>query len=548
VIVLVGIAFVAGLVTAISPCVLPVLPLVFAGGAAGGPRRPFAVVTGLVLGFTAFTLTTAALLGALGLPEDLLRNVAIGVVLLVGLSLLVPALGRLVGRPFEAVGRRPPGDIGGGLVLGLSLGLLFTPCAGPIIAAVATVAATERFSIAAVVVTLAYAAGAGAVLLTLALAVRRGLNLAPLRRHAPLVRRVLGAVAVSVAVLMALGLDTRLQTRVPGYTRALQGLEESAPAATRIERLVGGRPAAATPHEALKDLGVAPELAGISKWFNSTPLTLAALRGKVVLVDFWTYSCINCLRTLPYLERWDETYRDNGLVILGIHTPEFAFERDPGNVRHAIAELGIEYPVALDPDYATWKAWANRYWPAEYFVDRTGHVRYVHFGEGEYAKKEAVIRKLLAETGLPGPVSGRVADRTPTGPQTPETYLGYSRLANIVGSPIKVDREATYELPGWVPRDAFGLGGRWTLAKERAIAGPAATLRLRYRGRHVYLVLGPGARAGTVRVALDGRTEPTIRVTHHGLYELASSPGPSSYHLLELRLSPGVAAYAFTFG
>ncbi len=544
---LVGIAFIAGMVTAISPCVLPVLPIVFAGGATGSRRRPFAIVAGLVVSFTAFTLAATALLSALGLPEDILRNIAIGIVLLMGLSLLVPAIGRLVERPFQALGRRRPGDVGGGFLLGMSLGLLFTPCAGPIIAAVATVAATEHLTASAVIVTLAYALGAGVVLLGLVLAARRGLNLAPVRRHAPLVRQVLGGAIVAVAVLMALGLDTRLQTKVPGYTKALQGLEESASAATRIDGLVGGQPARVKETEGLEDFGVAPEFKGISTWFNSKPLTLDSLRGKVVLVDFWTYSCINCLRTLPYLTRWDQTYRSDGLVIVGVHTPEFAFEREPGNVGAAIEDLGIEYPVALDPDFGTWNAWGNQYWPAEYFIDRTGHVRFAHFGEGEYEQKESVIRRLLAEPGLPARVSGRVADQTPTEPQTPESYLGYARLANIVGSPVKADEESAYELPGWIPRDTFALGGRWTVEKERAVAGDGARLRLRYRGRHAYLVLG-AAHGGTVDVILDDRPTRSIRVTGHRLYELAASPGRSIYHLVELRFSPGVEAYAFTFG
>ena len=545
---LVGIAFVAGMVTAISPCVLPVLPIVFAGSASGGDRRPFAIVAGLVASFTAFTLAATALLSALRLPEDLLRNIAIGIVGLVGLSLVIPALGRYLERPFAALGRRRPGDVGGGFLLGVSLGLLFTPCAGPIIAAVASVAATERFTVSAVTVTLAYALGAGVVLLGLALAARRGLNVTPLRRRAPLVRALLGGAIVGVAVLMALGIDTRLQTNVPAYTRALQGLEESAFAAGRIDDLVGGRAAGSPDADELDDFGVAPELAGISEWFNSGPLTLESLRGKVVLVDFWTYSCINCLRTTPYLKRWDATYRDAGLVIVGVHTPEFAFERDPDNVRAAIADLGIEYPVALDPDYETWEAWGNRYWPAKYFVDRRGHVRFAHFGEGAYEESEAVIRRLLAEPGLPPSVSSSLADRTPDGPQTPETYLGYARLERIVGSPIRIDEEAAYELPDFVPDNAFALGGRWTIERERAVAGQGASLRLRYLGEHVYLVLGAPPGGGIVDVAVDGEHVRTVVVEEHKLYELAAIGGEPAYRTLDLRFTPGVEAYAFTFG
>jgi cytochrome c biogenesis protein CcdA/thiol-disulfide isomerase/thioredoxin len=548
VVVLVGIAFVAGMVTAISPCVLPVLPIVFAGSATGGPRRPYAIAAGLVVSFTAFTLAASALLSALHLPQDLLRNIAIGVVLLLGLGLLVPKVGEVLERPFRALGRRKPDGTRGGFVLGLSLGLLFTPCAGPVIAAVAAVAATERFTVAAVLVTLAYAAGAGLVLLGLAVLGRRGLELPALRTRAPLIRRVLGAVVVAAAVIMAVGLDTRLATKVPGYTRALQGLEESAAAGTRIDELVGSPKQVANETEGLRDFGPAPDFRGISTWFNSEALSLADLRGKVVLIDFWTYSCVNCLRTLPYLTRWDATYRGDGLVIIGVHTPEFAFERDPANVERAIEELGIDYPVALDPEFATWNAWGNRYWPAKYFVDRNGHVRYAHFGEGAYRESEQVIRTLLAEPELPPLVSDGIVDRTPSEPQTPETYLGYQRLDRLVGSPIRVDEEGTYEFPGYLPEDSYALSGRWKIEAERAIAGAESRLRLHYRGHAVYLVLGSSDGAGVVRVTLDGVPTRTIQVSAHRLYELASSPGSSRYHLLELELSPGVEAYAFTFG
>ena len=380
---LIGVAFVAGIVTAISPCVLPVLPIVFAGGATGDRRRPYAIVAGLVWSFTLFTLVATALLSALGLPDDLLRNIAIVVVLLVGISLLWPRLGAIVERPFQALGRRNPGGMGGGFLLGVSLGLLFTPCAGPVIAAVAVLAATQRFSVQGVLVTFAYALGAGVVFLLLAIGAQRGMTLRSVRSRAPRIRQTLGGLIVAVAIVMALGLDTKLAAHVPGYTRALQGLEESAAAQDRLDSLL-----ASESHfqgSKLQDYGQAPEFQGISQWLNSKPLTLASLRGKVVLIDFWTYSCVNCIRTLPYVKRWYDTYRDAGLVVVGVHTPEFAFEHVPGNVEKAVQSFGIDYPVALDNDFGTWTAWGNRYWPAEYYIDRQGHVRYAHFGEGDYA-------------------------------------------------------------------------------------------------------------------------------------------------------------------
>ncbi|HEY7561652.1 MAG TPA: cytochrome c biogenesis protein DipZ [Gaiellaceae bacterium] len=543
---LVGVAFVAGIVTALSPCVLPVLPVVLAGGATGSERRPYAIVAGLVASFTVFTLTAATLLSALGLPEDLLRNLAIGVVALVGLSLVWPWLGERLGRPFYGLARRPPGDVGGGFLLGASLGLLFTPCAGPVIGAVATIAATESLSPEAFLITLSYALGAGAVLLAVAVAARRSMTLPSLRTRAPTVRRVLGTVILGVAVLMALGIDTDLQTRVPAYTRSLQALEESQPAQSELDELVGR--SSRVDRERLDDFGPAPEFRGIDRWINSEPLSLERLRGKVVLVDFWTYSCINCLRTLAHLRSWYEAYRDDELVIVGVHSPEFAFEHDEGNVRSAVDRLGIEYPVALDNDFETWTAWSNRYWPAKYFVDRLGHVRYVHVGEGDYEESERVLRRLLSESPDSRLVSAEIPDETPADVETPETYLGYERLFGFVGSRLVRDRESTYVIPGYVPLNGVAYGGRWTVEGERIVAGAAARLRLAFHAKRVHLVLGSAGGDETVEVSLDGRALRPVHVTRDDLYTLAVVPDASRDHVLDLRFSPGTEAYAFTFG
>ncbi|HEX2045821.1 MAG TPA: cytochrome c biogenesis protein DipZ [Gaiellaceae bacterium] len=543
---LLGVAFVAGVVTAISPCVLPVLPIVLAGGASGGRARPYAIIAGLVASFTVFTLLATAFLTALGLPQDLLRDLAVAAVFVLAVSLVWPRLADLLSRPFAALARRRPGDVGGGFLLGITLGLLFTPCAGPVIAAVATVAATERLSLDAAAVMLAYALGSGTVLLGVAVAARHGFGLAAVRRNAPAVRRALGVAIAAVAVLMVLGVDKKLQTRVPEYTRALQALEGSAAAQTELERLAGmpGR----AEESALGDYGSPPEFAGVAEWINSRPLTLAGLRGKVVVVDFWTYSCINCLRTLPHVKRWYETYRDAGLVVVGVHSPEFAFERVAENVRRAVNDLGIEYPVALDNEFETWSAWGNRYWPAKYFVDRDGRLRYAHFGEGDYEASEEVIRTLLAEERLPEPVAGTLPDETPTGYRTPETYLGWHRLARFAGSRIVPDREATYRIPPSLPRHGLAYGGRWTLEEERIVAGRGARLRLRFVASDVFLVLGTRGETETVAVRVDGRRLRTVRVSEHDLHTLARIQGRKTEHVLDLRFSPGTEAYAFTFG
>ena len=544
---LIGVAFVAGIVTAISPCVLPVLPIVFAGGASGGRRRPYAVVAGLVASFTVFTLVATALLSALGLPDDLLRNIAIAVVLIVGLSLLVPQLGTLVERPFQALGRHRPGDVGSGFLLGASLGLLFTPCAGPVIAAVAALAATNRFSAESVLVTLAYALGAGIVLLLFALAGQSGSKLPSLRTRAPRVRQGLGAVIAGVAVLMIFGLDLKLATYVPGYTRSLQRLERTSATQRQLDNLLISQHKT-LPESQLRDFGQAPDFKGIDGWINSKPLALASLRGKVVLVDFWTYSCINCLRTLPYVERWYETYRKAGLVVVGVHTPEFAFEHVRSNVERAVSSLGISYPVALDNGYGTWTAWGNRYWPAKYFVDRSGHVRYAHFGEGEYERIEAVIRTLLAEKTLPKPVSASIRDQTPNGLITPETYLGSARLERFVGSSVVTGREASYKIPAAVPQNDVAYGGRWTVEQERIVAGNGARLRLAFHARKVFLVLGTKGGNKSVQVRLDGRQIRTVQVPEDRLYTLVELGGKAGDHTLDLSFAPGTEAYAFTFG
>jgi thiol-disulfide isomerase/thioredoxin len=355
---------------------------------------------------------------------------------------------------------------------------------------------------------------------------------------------------LAVALLMALGVDTELRTRVPEYTRALQSLETSAAASDEIDGLVGPRSGASAAGEELDDYGPAPEFAGIDGWLNSEPLTLESLRGKVVVLDFWTYSCINCLRTLPYLKRWDETYRDKGLVLVGVHSPEFAFERERSNVEDAVERLGLEYPIALDSDFDTWEAWDNRYWPAKYFVDREGRVRYAHFGEGDYEESERVIQELLAE---PDPGAELVSDdvEAPRGAMdvgTPETYLGYGRIERFSGSPIRPDREASYAFPAYLPPNGLAYSGRWTVEGERIVAGEGARLRLDFRARSVNLVMGIDAEAGGVEVLVDGKFVRHVTVERDDIYALAAFEGPARERVLELRFRPGTQAYAFTFG
>jgi cytochrome c biogenesis protein CcdA/thiol-disulfide isomerase/thioredoxin len=537
---LLGIAFVAGLITALSPCVLPVLPVLLAGGAAGGTRRPYAVVAGLVLSFTVFTITAAALLDALGLPQDLLRNLAVGLLVLAGAAIAVPRLGDLLQRPFLALTRRRPGDLGGGLVLGLALGLVFVPCAGPVLAAITVLAASRDFGAETFALTFAYSAGAAGPMLAVALAGRRAA--AALRGR--YLRPTLGLLVVAAALAIGFDVTRPLQTFLPGYTEAVQErLERSGPAERRLARLTGAQ---IRQTSELDDFGPAPELVGLTDWINSRPLTLASLRGKVVVIDFWTYSCINCLRTLPYLKAWDAAYRRDGLVVLGVHSPEFSFERVPENVRTAARELGLRYPIGLDNGLETWKAFSNQYWPAKYFIDRAGHLRFVHFGEGEYERSEEVIRTLLAEGG-PAP-DGRADAPTDTAPRaaiTPETYLGWYRLDRYAGSPVVPGAYAPYRFPK-VPLGVSELAydGVWRVEGERILSARGSRLQLRFLARAVHLVLGG---RGDVDVLLDGRRVRTVHVTEPRLYTLLRLPRLREA-LLELQFAPGLAAYAFTFG
>jgi cytochrome c biogenesis protein CcdA/thiol-disulfide isomerase/thioredoxin len=545
VLVLLGIAFVAGIVTAISPCVLPVLPILLAGSAASTDRRrPFAIVAGLVVSFTTFTLAGAALLSALGLPEDLLRNIAIAALLVLAASLLSQRVAWALERPFLFLTRRRVGHDSNGFIVGLSVGLVFVPCAGPVLAAVTALAASGEVTFRIVLVTAAYAMGAALPMLAIAIGGQRlGSGMKVVRTHAATARRVAGVVVGVTALAIAFGADQRFTTSVPGYTAALQKrIEQTSTARKELDQLSGQASAARASSNRL----TAPDFRGIDLWLNTPddrPLSLAKLRGRVVLVDFWTYSCINCLRTLPHLEAWDRAYRKPGLTIVGVHSPEFAFEHVPDNVRSAVHRLGVRYPVALDNSFATWRAYSNDYWPAEYLIDRTGRIRHEHFGEGSYGETERVIRELLGEKA--GVASTSVADATPKELTTPESYLGYARLDRFAsGQPI-FDSAARYHFPQRLGQDELAYAGTWTVEPSRVVAGADARLRLRFQARNVFLVLGG---SGGVDVLVDGHQLRTVHVSGTPrLYTLARFPRPMR-GLLELRASPSVEGYAFTFG
>jgi len=568
---LLAIGIVAGLITGISPCILPVLPVVLVAGAAPvapvtarrRSRRPFAVIAGLALSFAAFTLAGSALLSALDLPQDLLRDAGLAILGLVGLGLLVPALGELIERPFAHLATRPPRGATSGFVLGIGLGPLFVPCAGPVLAAIAAVAATRRYGPGAILLTLAFSAGAAVPLLVVALAGEQIVErVRALRRRAGLVRRVGGVILLAMCLALAANLTDGLQRLVPGYTNTLQNdIEETTFAKNQLAALQGvpagtlGDCTANSP--ALARCGSAPAFTRITSWLNTphdTALSLAELRGEVVLVDFWTYSCINCQRELPHVEAWYRQYRRDGFVVVGVHTPEFAFEHVVSNVAAAARQLHVDFPIAIDNNYATWNAYRNDYWPAEYLIDAHGVLRYLAVGEGDYGQTESFIRDLLVEADplVHLPPRTDVPDLTPSTPLTPETYLGYDYLDNPSDPQESLDGQAAelgvptkYDFSRVPYSYGVELAGTWTIGHEAMTAGSDARLRLEFAAHDVYLVLGGH---GTLSVRMNGLLPRRIEVS--GIPRLYTLVSGRTYRRASLVISatPGIEAYDFTFG
>lgn len=558
---LILIAYVGGVLTILSPCILPVLPFVFARAG-----RPFVTSTLPMMAGLALMFAGVATLAAIGGGWAVQANqwgrwIALVLLAAFGLMMLFPAVGDRVMAPLQALGSRltervQPGrsdalnEVGGSLVLGLATGLLWAPCAGPILGLILTGAALNGASASTSLLLLAYALGA-ATSMALALLVG-GRVLKAMKgylKHERVVRRVLGTLVLVGVVSIALGLDRGVLARV------------SAASTERFEQgLLGAGGMGHTEPEAessdFRDFGPAPEIEGVTEWLQGDPATLESLRGKVVLIDFWTYSCINCLRTLPHVIEWDRLYRDHGLVVIGMHAPEFAFERDPDNVRRAVDDLGIDYRVALDNDFAVWRAYQNRFWPAHYFIDARGRLRHVRFGEGEYERSEAIIRTLLMEAGatnLPPPAGGSEAEGVMAADsgaeRSPETYLGTDRGVNLQPS------------ADGLAFDQWALQGDWTREGQRAVlAGDTGAIVYRFRGRDVHLVLASTTgRPVRYRVTLNGQPpgeaggsdiSPSGEgvISDQRLYQLLRLPTAGEGEIRIEFLDPGAAAYAFTFG
>ena len=570
---LVLIGLVGGFITGISPCVLPVLPVVFltagakpepprsggsgrrpvrAHGRSGTGRRPYLVVAGLALSFSVFTLLGTLVLSVLPLPADSIRWAGLAVLIVLGVAMMFPRVQDLLERPFSYVGRRQVSGERGGFVLGLALGAVYVPCAGPVLAAITVAGATHRIGAQTVALTLAFAVGTAAPLLFFALA-GRGVaeRVRAFRERQRAVRFAAGLVVIALAVALTFNVTDAIQRDVPDYTASLNKALDG----TKAAQGLGPRQAAALkkcandPEAGLGDCGRAPGFSGIQQWFGTPgdkPLTMAGLKGKVVLVDFWAYSCINCQRAIPHVEAWYQEYKADGLVVVGVHTPEYAFEHKAANVAAGAGRLHITYPIALDNDYGTWNAFGNDSWPADYLIDATGEVRAVTIGEGGYSDAETMIRKLLtaAHPGVELPESKDVPDTTPTDPdQSPETYLGSERAQGAANGEL-TNGTHTFAFRGSLPADEFALSGTWQVGGEALTAREQATMQLDFQADDVYLDVGG---TGTVTAAFRGRTR-TFHVSGApDIYPVVTGSSPRS-GVLKLTFTPGLGAYSFTFG
>jgi cytochrome c biogenesis protein CcdA/thiol-disulfide isomerase/thioredoxin len=570
-------AFVGGVLTILSPCILPVLPFVFSRADQPFRRSGLPLLTGMALTF-ALVATAAAFGGhwVVRLNQGG-RYVAIAIFLVLGLTLLFPSLAEALTRPLVQAGAKIQGgptsevSVGKSFVLGISTGLLWAPCAGPILGLILTGAAIQGPGARSSFLLLFYALGAAT---SLGIALLAGKKVFTAMKRSLFfdvwIRRVLGAAVIVGAIAIALGWDTGLLTKFSFVNTAKA--EEHLVSALGTKKIALGRVVAAEQQPALPDEGPMPDLNGAVGWINSPPLSSKSLRGKVVMIDFWTYSCINCLRALPYVEGWATKYKDAGLVVIGVHTPEFAFEKERSNVEKAVRDLKITYPVAIDSDYKIWEAFNNQYWPAHYFVDGKGRIRAHHFGEGGYDESERVIQELLKENGATS-LAGGVLNVNGTGAEaasdarnvgSPETYVGYKRSANFASAePIAKDSRKTYSPQPRLSLNQWALGGSWKLGEESAVLQSVpGKIVFRFHARDLHLVLGPAKNGKPIRftVKIDGTapgddhgadTDASGAGTVQGnrLYQLIRQKGAVEDRTFEIDfLDPGVEAFAFTFG
>ena len=566
-------AFLAGVVTILSPCILPILPIVLTGSVSGDKKRPYGIIFGFILSFTLFTLFLATLVKFTGVPANTLRVIAGIILLIFGLSLLLPQFQALMEKLFSKLSvfgpkATPHPGFWGGFLIGLTIGIVWTPCVGPILASVIALAATSQVTTTTFLITLTYSIGTAIPMFLIMYGGRNLLNKAPwLLNNATVIQKTFGV----LMIIFALAIFTNIDQQVEGYLAAtpygadLTQLENNSAVTNQLSTLKGQTGKDAVDTSGLFNTSYsAPDFVGITKWLNTdNPVSIKDLKGKVVLVDFWTYTCINCIRTLPHVTSWYDKYNKDGFVVIGVHTPEFAFEHETANVQNAIQQYHIHYPVAQDNNYATWNNFNNQYWPAEYLIDANGMVRRTHFGEGEYDQMELAIQTLLKQAGKK--VSNKLdsmPDTTPQNQISPETYLGSNRMEYYYPSTTLGNGTNTFTLSNNIPQNTYSLGGQWTINGENAITGKNAVLTYNFTAENVYLVLRPStsSKTSTVKVFLDNKP---VNVTNAGadikdcvlavptdrLYHLINLHGKTENHLLRLEFqTPGIQAFAFTFG
>jgi cytochrome c biogenesis protein CcdA/thiol-disulfide isomerase/thioredoxin len=562
-------AFLAGFVTILAPCIWPLLPIVLSASSGSGKRRPLGLTLGVMTSFSLFTLSISYLEKIFHLDANVFRFVAVVIIGLLGISMMIPSLGTAfenfinkILSPFQNKFKKQGTGFSAGYMTGFSIGLVWAPCAGPILATIATLAATQAVNIKVVGVTVAYVLGLGVPLFFFSLAGSRIFGkMRQLTKYTGRIQQVFGLIMVIAAVLIYTNYDKILQVKIlqlfPAYGSFLNNLENNKQVSKELSNLRGDQSSS----DNLSDMGQAPDFAGIKEWLNTKPLTIAHLKGKVVLIDFWTYSCVNCVRTLPHVTGWYEKYKNNNFVVVGVHTPEFAFEKKLSNVKNALYEFNIHYPVALDNQYGTWKAYKNHYWPAEYLIDAKGIIRRMHFGEGHYDEMEMAIRELLVESGQRINVQPEAnEDTTPHYSRTPETYLGKARMERFASNETVKGGLQDFTLPSALPEDNFAFEGSWTLSNEAARASKGSSLEIHFKASKVFLVIGPGFMGNQVKVLIDGKLnnefkagadvkDGIVTLDQERLYHLVDLKGKIESHVLRLEfLNEGDSVYAFTFG
>ena len=569
-------SFLAGFVTILAPCIWPLLPIVLSASSVGGKRRPLGITLGVMTSFTLFTLTISYLEKIFPIDPNVLRLLAVIVIGLLGLSMMIPPLAtafensvnRLL-SPFQNRLQKQGTGFGAGYATGFSIGLVWAPCAGPILATIATLAATQAVNSKVVLITLAYVSGLGIPLFFFSLAGSRIFTRARvLNKYTGRIQQAFGFVMIVAALLIYTNYDKAIQLKIldafPSYGNFLNVIEHNEKVTKELSALRGDKETVAVVQknaDRLADLGEAAEFTGIEHWLNSGPLTMQQLRGQVVLIDFWTYSCINCVRTLPHVTGWYEKYRGNGFVVVGVHTPEFAFEKDRKNVAKALEQFKINFPVAQDNDYATWRADQNHYWPAKYLVDAKGRIRYTHFGEGKYDETELAIRQLLQEAGHA--VHGNanfLKDATPRIRRTPETYLGSARAERFASKEKLIDGAQVFSAPAEIAPDHFAYEGAWNISAAAGVGQKGSSVVIQFRANEVFLVIGSSSPGAAMKVFLDGKAIDAraagadvnggrIVVEEERLYRLIDLKGKAGSHELRLECeTDGITVYAFTFG